>query len=193
MNHPEPPAPLEVARREIAPGERLVWADRRRRRDRRRWPRIAFGLVFAVAALAWIIAAAGTAGLRALFAAPLLLLGIALAAGWLPRGAAADTVYAITDRRLLIIETGRVRRVRSLLPADILTLERHERPDGSGDLLFRNERVVRDDLRLRRDGPPSQAFLRRRVGFFDIPEVRRVEAAVHALRNANPSGEGQGP
>jgi hypothetical protein len=191
--------PLAVARRELAPGERLVWADRRRRPARRRWPRLVFGLIFGGAALAWIVAALQSGGQAGgflpLLGVPFLLLGIALAVGWLPRRGRRATVYAITDRRLLIIEDGSVRRVRSLMPDEILTLERRERPDGSGDLVFRNERVVRDDLRLRRDGPPNQTFIRRRAGFFDIPEVRRVEAAVQALRAGQlpdrPGGRGQ--
>ena len=135
-------------------------------------------------------AAGGPAGVLGL---PFVAIGagIALSPLWRQRSR-RRTVYAITDRRLLIIRAGTVRRVRSFTPDDIQDLDRRERPDCTGDLIFSHETLIRDDLRLRRDGPPHYRSRRHALGFFGIPEVRRVEAAVQALRDGRDPGRALG-
>lgn len=75
------------------------------------------------------------------------------------------TLYAITDRQVLIVTEGRTRTVQSFREGEITKIVRTERPDGSGDLTF-SERVVRDD----------EAHTRvEDVALIGIPEVREVE------------------
>lgn len=181
MAHASAPASaLDVARSALDRGEQLVWAEWAppARLARERLPMALFGLVWTGAlAGAWRAADAPPSGFVALVGAAFVLLGIATmlapSLAWL---AARATVYAITDRRLLILEGFPWRRVRSFGPEDINLCERTERADGSGDLIFRSEREIE-----RRDRGRT-TWRTRRVGFLGIPEVRRVEAAVRALR-----------
>jgi hypothetical protein len=197
VTEPEPDA-LSVAAKETAPGERLLWADRpgAARARRRVLPMLLFGLLFAGFALLWTIRASEAGGgAMALVGLPLVAVGIALAGApwWRPRRARA-TVYAITDQRLMIIEGWPRSKVRSFGADDIEAIERRERADGTGDVVFRHEVHWRDDLRLRRDGPPNYRSRRRAIGFFGISEPRRIEAAVRALKDRrDPSGPGARP
>lgn len=184
-----PPAddPLTVARAELAPGERLVWADRPDpgRVRRRTWPRLLFGLVFAGFGLFWTSQAMAAGGFVWLFGLPFVAIGagIATAPWWRPRQARA-TVYAITDQRIVIIRGWPSRRVQSFGPGDIDVIDRREQADGTGDLVFREEvRARRHAGQIWQEGPPYHRYRRRRIGFFGIPDVRRVEAAVRALRD----------
>jgi hypothetical protein len=181
MAHASAPASaLDVARSALDPGERLVWAEwaRPARLARERLPLALFGLLW-TGALARALVAADTppSGFVAVVGAAFVLLGLAalLAPGWAWLAARA-TVYAVTDRRLLILEGFPWRRARSFGPGDINLCERTERADGSGDLIFRSEREIERQDRGR------TTWRTRRVGFLGIPEVRRVEAAVRALR-----------
>ena len=187
VSAPPPEDPLAVARAELAPGERLVWADRPdpERARRRAWPRLLFGLAFAAFGLFWTSRAMAAGGLLWLLGLPFVALGggIALAPWWKPRQARA-TVYAVTDQRILIMQGWPQRRVRSFGPGDIDVIARSDRPDGSGDLVFREEvRPRRHARSIWQEGPPYHRFRRRRIGFFGIHYVRRVEAAVRALRD----------
>ncbi len=47
-----------------------------------------------------------------------------------------NVFYAITDRRVIILRTGRYLRVASYGKRAITQVQRIERPDGSGDLIF---------------------------------------------------------
>ncbi len=51
-----------------------------------------------------------------------------------------NTLYAITDRRAIIMRTGRLLTVDSYGKLDIGQIRRAERPDGSGDLIFAGSR-----------------------------------------------------
>ncbi len=51
-----------------------------------------------------------------------------------------NTLYAITNQRIMILRTGPVLTVDSYSRNDIGYLTRRERPDGSGDLFFTNLR-----------------------------------------------------
>lgn len=179
--------PLRVAATELAPGERLVWADRPApSARRRRWLVPLFALALAGVAAFWTLQA-GEAGSVAPFGLVFVAIGVLIAVRSFRRRA-RQTVYAVTDRRLLIIRDGRSRRVRSFQPADIASLERRERPDGSGDVIFGQETVIRDDLRLRRDGPPSHRVRRNEIGFFGVADVQRVEQAIRELRDRGAAG-----
>ena len=109
-----------------------------------------------------------------LFGLPFLLvgLGIMLLPVWAWRGA-KKTVYAISNERLIIIAPG---SVSSFEPDEIDNLVRRERPDGSGDVIFRRDRMF---ARAARRGSRTRV---RRDGFFGIPEVRRVEDEIRRLK-----------
>jgi hypothetical protein len=177
--------PLTTASAELAPGERLVWADRPVPRRRRRLPLVLFGLLFTGLAAFWTLEAAAAGTGLALAGLVFVALGLAVTTSPLWRGRKTPPVYAITDRRLLVIRGGEIRRVRSFQPADIETLERRERADGTGDVVFGRETIDRSDVHLRRDGPPFYRTRQRKLGFFGIADVKRVEAAVRALRDGH--------
>lgn len=186
-----PPDPLATARAEIAPRETLIWADRPMPRPLRIWPMMLFGMLVFGFALFWTAQAWQAGGAIAIFGLPFLGIGAALlAAPWWGPKRARHTVYAISDQRLLIIRGWPARVVQSFAPQDFGRLERHEREDGSGDLVFLEEHVPqvvggRRYARRRRR--------RRRIGFFGIAEVRRVEAAVRALQRGEASATHERP
>lgn len=185
MNRPDP---WTVARDEMAPGERLIWAGRPQARSRSRaLPLALFGLLFATVAVFWTTHALAESGWLALAGLLFVGLGIAIAVRGLRRGTRApEVVYAVSDRRLLIVQGWPQRRVQSFGPSDIDMLERHERADGTGDLLFRRvpkaiERGVGGDPDERRWRQSARA---RHIGFYRIPDVRQVENAVRALADS---------
>lgn len=176
------PSPLSIAEREMRAGERLIWADRPvapARQMLAMLPVSLFGMVFAGFAAFWIIGAAsvtpdnGVFSFFPLFGIPFLLvgLGIMLLPVWAWMGA-KKTVYAISSDRLVIIARG---SVRSFEPQEIENLERRERPDGTGDIIF-----SRDDVRTHSSRGSRTRV--RREGFFGIPEVRRVEDEIRRLK-----------
>jgi hypothetical protein len=179
--------PWTIASAQMAPGERLIWADGALPRTTRRRSTgfVVVGLGLALVALYWT-SQAWAAGLAvAWVGVPFTALGIGFAsAPWWRRR--APLVYAVSDRRLLIIRAGPKSRVRSFGPADLQDLEIDERPDGSGDLIFRRETMLVphpvDDKTRNRALPRV-----RRTGFLGVPDVRRAAAAVRKLKGAPPS------
>jgi len=83
------------------------------------------------------------------------------------------TLYMVTDRRLIVSRPtwdGKI-RTKSFLADDIGPLERVERPDGSGDLLFGLAVEYR-----RKEGVNGVG----RLGFFGIAQVGEVESLIRA-------------
>lgn len=136
---------------------------------------------------------------RLLFAAfgiPFVLVGLALLSTplWIRRQlrkAADNTLYVITDRRAIVFNGGyfgggglalmsgfmlRMMRpgliVQSFPPDQLRTIERVQRHDGSGDLMFGGAAMP-----LQWDRNP----LPLRVGFYSIPDVREVERLLKEL------------
>ena len=178
------PAALSIAQREMRSGERLIWAERPApgRLALAGLPVTLFGAVFGGFALFWIVAAAsmtpaesGVFAFFPLFGVPFLLVGLGmfLAPLWIWIGG-KKTVYAISSDRLVIIKGD---RVRSFEPDEIGELERREGADGSGDVVFRRE-LVRSHSR--HHGRTRE----RKIGFFGIPEVRRVEDEIRRLKDS---------
>lgn len=175
--------PLQEAQRQISSGEKLIWADRASpmRVALRRLPIALFGIPFLAFAIFWMnmasLAATGQGGpfdLFPLFGLPFVLVGagMVLAPVW---GYAVGlyTVYAITDRRLMIMRRFPTHRIMSYEADDIETIERREGANGRGDVVFRQE------LRY---GSRGRSHVRR-IGFFGIPEVRRVEDEIRRLKD----------
>jgi len=179
-------SPLVIAQREMRPGEKLIWAERPRPGAVARGGLTAslFGIPFLGFALFWTFMASGAIrqggfGLFfPLFGLPFIAVGIGLVGTplWAARRA-RSTIYAITDQRLLIMQTGSTNEVQSYGPEDLDSLDRRERPDGSGDIIFRNENLVRR-------GRNGTYVTNNRIGFFGVPEVRQVEQAIRKLEIA---------
>ncbi len=72
-----------------------------------------------------------------LFGVPFVLIGLVMLATplWTHRSA-RRTVYAVTNRRAIVIRGGRTTSIRSYLPDRLRELHRRERNDGTGDVLF---------------------------------------------------------
>jgi hypothetical protein len=180
--------PAAIAARELLPGERLQWAAQPRpwAVARQRLTTLV-GAVFllaiggaaidlgsgAVLMSGGPLSALPVAGIGALF----MLLGIAfagapLAAVWQARG----TVYAVTSRRLLVIDRIFIHRVAAFAPEDIQAIMvTNERPDGSTDVIFRQDiRHVR--VRGARIGMVD------RIGFFGITDADRVRDLIRGMR-----------
>ena len=176
--------PLEEVRDQISPGEIVVWAEHAGafREALRILPTALIGIPFLAFALfwtfgAWQAASAEEEGILffPLFGLIFVAVGIAmvLAPIW-GYAVGLSTLYAITNRRLLIIRRFPTRRVVSYEPHDIEAVERRDR-GGGGDIFFgqesRSAKVVFPVF------TPVQ-----RVGFFGIPEVRRAEEEIRKLK-----------
>lgn len=104
-----------------------------------------------------------------LFGIPFVLVGLwmlTMPAREAARG--ARMLYAITNRRALIIEGGSETKVKSYTARDMGNIERTERGDGSGDIVFGRER---------RTGAKGRTYFEP-IGFFGVRDVRMVEAAL---------------
>jgi hypothetical protein len=143
-----------LVRAELRDGERLLWAGQPRpgRFARLAWLDVIFGIPWTltmIALLAFLIytnlqdapraqpAAPRWAGLVVLI--PFLLIGFAhLSAPYWAKRRARRTVYAITDRRVIVWEGKKFRpaKVHSLSPAELTRLHRVEHSGGVGDLIF---------------------------------------------------------
>ncbi|MGI9500107.1 MAG: hypothetical protein ACR2P3_08715 [Geminicoccaceae bacterium] len=186
----DPASPLAIAKTEMVEGEQLIWAETPSAASvrRRTLPISLLGGLFLFLTLTWMAKAATASfwllilGLAFLCAAFALL----LLPWWWPR-ITRHTVYAISDQRLLIIQEWPKRwqgwprrRVTSYGPDDIDVVERRERRDGSGDLIFRREAYRR--LRHHHDPQGKRRVGERVIGFFGVPDVRRLEEAILALK-----------
>ena len=162
---------------ELQIGERILWIGRPRawQAALKSAPIILFGIPWTGFALFWTYAAAGfripdpRQGMFfffPLFGVPFILVGLAMLSSpfWALRKA-RQTFYVITDRRALLIEGGSKTTVRSIEPERFKDLVRHQRADGSGDIVLQRQ-VFRDS-----DGD-QQTF---EIGFYGIEKVREVE------------------
>ena len=185
---PDSPSPLRLAKTEMIDGEKLIWADTSSVSNSRRrvFPLSILGWLFLVLVLAWIAKAAIASFWLLIMGLPFFVAAIALALlpWWWP-SITRHTVYAISDQRLLIIQNWPRRRVTSYGPEEIDVIERRERKDGSGDLIFRHEDHPK--LRHHHDHGNKRRMSERPVGFFGVPDVRRLEEAVWALKQTSKS------
>jgi Bacterial PH domain len=113
-----------------------------------------------------------------LFGSPFLLigLGIVLAPLWAYLKG-RSTVYALTNQRVMIISGGSNVSVKSYTPADILSVEHRERPDGSGDIVILTNAIARSN------NMTSQV----KVALCGVPNVKQVAQQVLALHTQRPA------
>jgi Bacterial PH domain len=185
-------ATIAGAQAELTPGEKLTWADRPRLSAiaRRELPRGLMGIPFTAFAVFWTFAASGGLSKNQAHAPDFFMLwgfmfiGIGLFILCSPLWSiwkARSTIYAITGERLMIIEGWNTRRVTSYARSDIQEIERVERRDGSGDVVFRREapttrRYTISFSSMRGMGNP--------IGFFGVSDVRRVETSIRQFAGA---------
>ncbi|GAB4237807.1 MAG: hypothetical protein Tsb0032_42390 [Kiloniellaceae bacterium] len=185
-----PEDPRDVARRELRDGEKLVWADRPSPAvlRKRQLGAFLFAIPFTAFACFWIWGAGQGFGESTMgtifpfFGLPFLAVGV-----WTllkPLRAAKDAekiVYAITDQRVFVVNSGQGHSVQSYGPRDLTKIERRDHGDGLGDVIFAEE--VSWHSGNNRFGLRSGNRTRMSdVGFFGIAEAREVEAAIAGLR-----------
>ena len=182
------------AQSELQSGESLYWSGTAdpARAALNALPAAIFGIPFAGFALFWVTQAyhassamsksssnAFTSGFRVfpLFGLPFVLvgLGIILAPLWaFLRG--GSTVYAVTNQRVMIITGASNRSVRSYTPADIVSVEHRERPDGSGDIVLQTNALTRANNNL---VSPVKVTL---CGVSNVKQVVQQVLALHSQR-----------
>jgi Bacterial PH domain len=183
------------AQSELQSGESLYWTGNADpgRAALSALPASIFGIPFAGFALFWITQAYHATSAMSkssqnafargfsvfpLFGLPFLFIGLAviLAPLWAYlRG--RSTVYAVTNQRVMIITGGGNLSVKSYTPADIVSVEHRERPDGSGDVVILTTGTTRTNNSV------SQI----KVALVGIPNVKQVAQQVmtlHAQRSA---------
>jgi hypothetical protein len=145
-------------------------------------PILLFGTPFTVFAVFWIGMAAFGVGQAAnagpmwvfpLFGLPFVLIGLAMfsAPYWALRSA-KRTVYVVTTQRAILLRGGWFSiSVRSFEPAALTILNRKQRPDGSGDLIFTQ------DWRPGNNGHSTW----KNVGFVAVRDVKHVEDLIRTL------------
>jgi hypothetical protein len=108
--------------------------------------------------------------LLALFVFGMALITLAMGLLWIYPDA-RRTRYALTNRRILVLNARRSNVQEELGIDDVGPLQRFERKDGTGDLFFASEAY----RRARRRGKS------RHFGFIGIPHVRAVEQQVREV------------
>ncbi len=117
----------------------------------------------------------------AAFSLPFWLFALGmLCAPWMQKRKMGRTVYAVTDRRALIIERKLLSwNIRPFTLADNMVEERHIKGDGRGDLILGKD--------IRRG---SERDFHTKVGFMNLPDLRLAEEKLdEAIRARKEPGD----
>ena len=172
---------------ELDKDEQLGWSGQPRpgRFARQYLPVALFGILFGGFAVFWTCMAlfgvrqTGEAGpMRLLFplwGLPFILVGLSMLCSplWGLRQA-KRTLYAVTDRRAIIIRRGFSVRISSYKAEQVGEHSKRLRNDGSGDLIF--DQLVDWSAGQSDNGRPL-----RKVGFFGIENVNEVEDLLNEI------------
>jgi Bacterial PH domain len=182
------------AQSELQSGETLYWTGTANpaRAALAALPAALFGIPFAGFALFWITQADHASSAMShtqnafakgfsvfpLFGVPFLLvgLGVTLTPLWAFL-TGRSTVYAVTNQRVMVISGGTNRSVKSYTPADIVSVEHRERPDGSGDIVILTTGITRTNNSV------SQI----KVALLGVPNVKQVAQQVMTLHTQRPA------
>jgi hypothetical protein len=171
---------------ELQPGESIRWLAQPipKRLAMTSLPIVLFAVPWTAFAVFWVWGAANStcsspsleARLFPLFGVPFVLVGLGMFASpfWLMR-AAKRTVYAVSDRRALVVSQRWSLPVRSFEPEKLCDLRRDQHGDGSGNLVFGQ------DIVATRNGSRAVDY-----GFMAVPNVREAEEFVRALARSAP-------
>ena len=182
------PAMRVIAQNELRTGEQALWAAQPLPRyfNAATIGAVLFAIPWTGFAIFWTtMAFVGTQSMPAddgvasgfkyffpLFGIPIILIGLGMFTTpyWMARRL-KRTLYVVSNQRAIVMSPGfrGSRKVRSFLPEALASMERTERPDGSGDLVF--------EQYTQRNGSSSSTV---RNGFISVPRVRDVE---ELLRN----------
>jgi len=184
-----------VAQNELQPGESLRWTGQpdAARLAMKTLPTFLFAIPWTAFAVFWVWSAAGYRmpdlsrwewkNIFPLWGVPFILIGLRmLTAPLWEYLRAARIVYAVTDHRALIIQSGGSKKVKSFTAAELSNLDRKEKADGSGDLLF--GKPESEETRRTRSfnfGLPIPA------GFIGIRDLRMVEQLLLDVAKSQPS------
>jgi hypothetical protein len=177
------------AQSELQGGESLLWTGPANpgRSAMSALPAAFFGIPFAGFAFFWMSTAyrsthnlanhhnTVTSGfnLLPLFGLPFLLIGLGMVLAPLFVYLKGRTgVYAVTNRRVMVITGTKSRSVKSIIPNDIAEVDHRERPDGTGDVLIRTNSVMRT----------NNGTTQITVGLYGVPNVKEVAGLVMKLR-----------
>jgi len=177
-------------RSELRPGERILWIGQPLpgRSMLMSIPLVIFAIPWTCFALFWTAGASGLLDgmlgingpvqemtpfrlLFSCFGLPFIAIGLGmLSAPYWARRKSSQTVYAVTDQRALTLEAGLFggTTLRNFPPEDLRRMTRHERADGSGNLIF-EEYMTRNS-----DGHRHTT----QRGFLAIARVREVEETI---------------
>jgi len=174
--------------RELEPDERLLWSGRPRpwHLVRAALPIAAFAIPWITFSLFWMVGAvdsrapavrAGGLAVFPVLGIPLVLLGMLMLFSPLwALSQARRTLYAVTSRRLLILVSGRSPSLRSFDPRTLAPLQRFDRTDGTGDLLFPDQTL----LNATRGYSRLQAM---HTGFIGITDAHSVHDLIRSTFN----------
>lgn len=176
---PLDPATERLLASELRPGEAVLWQSSS---DPRRSFRMALGIFFfaipwTAFSIFWISGASRGSVWFGLFGVPFVLIGcVMFCAPWWAAQRARRIGYALTTDRAVILTPGFFGSVsvRSFSPADLGSVERVQRGDGGGDLIF-----AREYTRGTSDNGPQQ----RPIGFMGIRDVRAVQARIEEINS----------
>ena len=181
----------DKVKRELEADERLLWMAQPIPRffTERSTGSFLFAIPWTAFAIFWMCAASGFKfpdfsqggfSFFPLFGLPFLLIGVGmLSAPWWMYRKAFKTIYAITDRRAMILESGRTTAIRSYPPNRLRNIYRKEKNDGTGDVIFDSLASGGSDAER-----PALVF-----GFLNIYDPKTVE---HMLRAITERAEGGG-
>lgn len=180
-----PPEVQRLLNAQLQAGERVIWSSQPvpGLYARQAMPTAYAGIAIIAVAIGWIVVthSIGSVVRRddvpdrlPLLGVPIALVGIGLALSplWVRRSA-ARAVYAVTDRRALVIRPrvfGAV-EIESYQAGGLASMTRRQRADGAGDLIFEQfERHVGS-------GTVTTTVYR---GFMGVADVKRVEELIAA-------------
>jgi len=175
-----------IALSELEDGENLLWCGRpnAKRAFVASLAIFLFAIPWTAFALFWMWGASGFGKapdgfniIFSLFGVPFVLIGFAMMAMpyWAYRKA-QKTIYALSDRRVVIIEGGKSKTVHSYGRGDLGTIKRTELADGSGDLTFAQKHSTDSDGDRRTTD----------ISLIGIPQVRSVEQMLREALIAGP-------
>lgn len=177
---PLDPRTARLLTQELKPGESVLWqsASSARRHFLLALPIFLFAIPWTAFAVFWMTMASRGSAVFALFGLPFVTIGICmLASPWWAARRARRIGYALTTDRALILEPSLFSgvSVRSFAPRELGDLERVQRDDGSGDLIFTREWVRGSKGRQREV----------KIGFLGVPAIRDVQTRVEELARAH--------
>ena len=186
-----------VAQSALDPDETLRWVGQPdpKRLALQHWPQVLFGLPWTAFAVFWVVGAARMSShgpwrssgfdVFPLFGIPFILIGLGIVSAplWAYRKA-GHTVYAISDKRLLILQGRTSRAVQAFDARRIGAIAHTTHADGSGDVLFADEVGTYH-------GRYGSYTAVTRIGFFGVPDVCVVERLVRDVAQRNNAGVGR--